>query len=129
MTEPRRSTDTDEYGHPIYKTLNDTEFKIEQSIPAITTEIKVVYSLIKERRIWQPPESVKPEISQFYRGLKLPIFNGRLSLLLHGLDATPTPTPPSPRPFHTQAPQLRGMFSVTVISYIYPTSGSFVTSL
>ena len=109
MTEPRRSTDTDEHGHPIYKTLNDTEFKIEQSIPAITTEIKGVYSLIKERRIWQPPESVKPEISQFYRGLKLPIFNGRLSLLLHGLDATPTPSP-SPLSislFNTEVPELR----------------------
>src|SRR5258706_6353853 len=101
MTEPRRSTDTDEYGHPIYKTLNDTEFKIKQSIPAITTEIKVVYSLIKERRIWQPPESVKPEISQFYRGLKLPIFNGRLSLLLHGLDAYPTPNTPTQHLIYT----------------------------
>src|SRR5258706_11095936 len=128
MTEPRRSTDTDEYGHPIYKTLNDTEFKIEQSIPAITTEIKVVYSLIKERRIWQPPESVKPEISQFYRGLKLPIFNGRLSLLLHGLDASPTPAPPPQHPFHTDAPPLRQMLSVAGLCYPNHTSGSYLIS-
>src|SRR5258706_16423887 len=112
MTDQGRSTDTNKYGHPINRPLNDTKSKIEQSIPAITTEIKVVYSLIKERRIWQPPESVKPEISQFYRGLKLPIFNGRLSLLLHGLDAPPTPTPSSQRLFYTQAPPLGEKVSV-----------------
>ena len=93
--------------HPSYKNLDDTVFKIEQSILAITSEIKGVYSLIKERRTWQPPESVKPEISQFYRGLKLPIFNGRLSLLLHGLDATPTPSPTSKRLFNTEVAELR----------------------
>jgi len=109
MTEPRRSTGTDERGDPIYKTLKETESDIVNSIPAITPEIKSVYSLIKERRIWQPPESVKPEISQFYRELRLPIFHGRLSLLLHGLDATPTPSPSpsSIRLFNTEVPELR----------------------
>ena len=92
---------------PIYKTLDDIASNIEQSIPAITSIIKGVYSLIKEGRIWQPPESVKPEISQLYRGLKLPIFNERLSLLLHGLDATATPSPPSKRLFDTKVPELR----------------------
>ena len=78
---------------PIYKTLDDTVLKIEQSIPAITSEIKGIYSLIKEQHFWQPPESVKPEISQLYQGLKLPIFNRCLSLLLHGLDTTSIPSP------------------------------------
>ena len=107
MEDRRRSTGTDEHGRPIYKTLDDTVVKIKQSIPAITSEIEGLYLLIKERRFWQPPKSVKPEISQLYRGLKLPIFNGRLSLLLHGLDATPTPSPPSKCLFSTESPELR----------------------
>jgi|SRR6267154_3307122 len=108
MTEPRRSTESDEHGNPIYKTEGDIVFEIEQSIPTITSGVKRVYSLIKERRIWQPREPVNPEISQLYQGLKLPVFNRRLSLLLHGLDATPTPSPSSQPLFDTaEDPQLR----------------------
>src|SRR5258706_15572304 len=100
---------SDKRGNPIYKTRKETEPDIDNPIPALTRESKSVYPLIKERRIWQPPESVKPEISQFYRELRLPIFNGRLSLLLHGLDATPTPSPSpsSIRLFNTEVPELR----------------------
>jgi len=92
----------------VMTTKDDIVFKIEQSIPAITSEIKAVYSVIKERRIWQPPEPVNPEISQLYQGLKLPIFNERMSLLLHGLDATATPSPSSQPLFNTaENPKLR----------------------
>src|SRR5258706_580527 len=109
MTDRRRSTGTDERGTPFNKPLREPKSDMPTPIPAITPEIKSVYSLIKERRIWQPPESVKPEISQFYRELRLPIFHGRLSLLLHGLDATPTPSPSpsSIRLFNTEGPALR----------------------
>ena len=102
-------TQTDIHGNPIYKTQNEIESEINRFIPAITSEIKAIYSRIKQRRSWQPPESVRPEISQFYQGLKLPIFNGRLSLLLHGLDATPTrtPSPSSKRLFDPEASELR----------------------
>ena len=107
MTAGLPSTDSqyDELGKPIYKTDAEIRSKIEQSIPTITAGVKSIYSLIKERHIWLPPKSVKQEIYQFYQQLKIPLFNGSPSLLVHGLDATPSPL--SNPLFEAKGPQLR----------------------
>ena len=111
MTARRKSTDSeyDEHGNPLYKSEAEIQRNIDRSIPAITAGIKSIYSLIKKRRTWLPPKSVIPEIHEFYQQLNIPLFNGSPSLLVHGLDATPTPTasPLSNPLFEAKGPQLR----------------------
>lgn len=58
---------------------------IKRSIPGITSEIKNIYSRIKERRSWLPPSSVEPQTRQHYQNLNIPLLNNNPSLLLHGL--------------------------------------------
>jgi hypothetical protein len=89
----------DALGNPLYMSEAEIKSKIEQSIPTITSEIESVYSLIKARRSWLPSGSVTPEIREFYQQLQIPLFNRHPSLLLHGLDATPTHSDLSKRLF------------------------------
>ncbi|CAG7849790.1 SubName: Full=Uncharacterized protein {ECO:0000313/EMBL:CCA72955.1} [Serendipita indica DSM 11827] len=65
--------------------LSTAQRQITDFLDGIRAEIKIFLQSVPHFDFWAPPDHVEPEIRIFYEKLKIPMVNGKPSLLLHNL--------------------------------------------
>ena len=96
-TDPPPSGSTkrtpNKFGTPNYINDDKLQARITEFVGSLASRMERSYDFIRCRHFWQPPEGVDEATRDYYNHLQIPLFDGKPSLLLHGLGQESSPSP------------------------------------